>query len=292
MKRKITVILLAIVLICAVFLSSCSYLDDIVDELLYDSFDGTGKFEVHFIDVGQADSTLILCDGYAMLIDGGNAEDSSLLYSYLKKLDVDYLDFVVCTHAHEDHVGGLSGALNYARAGVVLSPVTEYDSRAFNSFVKTVKKQGLELTIPNPGDTYSLGSADFEILGPLYDYEDPNNTSIVIRLTYGTVSFIFSADAEAESELDLVDEYGNYLSSTVMKVGHHGSSTSSCAKYLNAVNPRYAVISCGVDNSYGHPHEVTLEKLEEAGITYYRTDEQGTIICESDGFDLNFSFEK
>ena len=292
MKRKITVILLAIVLICAVFLSSCSYLDDIVDELLYDSFDGTGKFEVHFIDVGQADSTLILCDGYAMLIDGGNAEDSSLLYSYLKKLDVDYLDFVVCTHAHEDHVGGLSGALNYAWAGVVLSPVTEYDSRAFNSFVKTVKKQGLELTIPKPGDTYSLGSADFEILGPLYDYEDPNNTSIVIRLTYGTVSFIFSGDAEAESELDLVDEYGNYLSSTVMKVGHHGSSTSSCAKYLNAVNPTYAVISCGVDNSYGHPHEVTLEKLEEAGITYYRTDEQGTIICESDGFDLNFSFEK
>ncbi len=292
MRRKLTAILLALVLICTVFLSSCSYIDDIVNELLYDSFDGTGEFEVHFIDVGQAESILILCDGYAMLIDGGNVEDSSLIYSYLKKLDVDYLDFVVCTHAHEDHVGGLSGALNYARAGVVFSPVTQYDTRAFNSFVKTVKKQGLELTIPKPGDTYSLGSADFEILGPLYDYEDPNNTSIVIRLTYGTVSFIFSGDAEAESELDLVDEYGNYLSSTVMKVGHHGSSTSSCAKYLNAVNPRYAVISCGVDNSYGHPHEVTLEKLEEAGITYYRTDEQGTIICESDGFDLNFSFEK
>lgn len=290
---KIRQALLIFLLVATIMLfSSCSLLDGLLGGFSDRETDPDGSFEVHFIDVGQADSALILCDGYSMLIDGGNVGDSSLVYAYLKKLNITYLDYVVCSHAHEDHVGGLSGALNFAQAGTVLSPVTAYDSKAFNNFVKYVNKKGLELTVPKPGDTYELGSASFEILAPLYDYKATNNTSIVIKLSYGTVSFIFSGDAEAESELDMVDEYGRKLSAAVLKVGHHGSDTSSAAAYLSAVHPKYAVISCGEGNSYGHPHQEILDRLAEAGIEVFRTDQKGTIICRSDGFDLDFSFEK
>lgn len=158
-------------------------------------------FEVHFIDVGEADSTLIICDGHAMLVDGGNVGDSSLIYSYLKKLGIDYLDYVICTHAHEDHVGGLAGALNYATAGKVYCPVTEYNSRAFDNFVKYVTKQGLNITVPTLGESFTLGSATAQIIGPVSHTDNINNTSIVFRIQYGETSFLFTGDAEREEDV-------------------------------------------------------------------------------------------
>jgi competence protein ComEC len=248
-------------------------------------------FTVYFLDVGQADSALVVCDGNAMLIDGGNVADSDLVYSFLKKQGVAHLEYIVATHAHEDHVGGLAGALNYATAKIALSPVIEYDSKAFRDFVKYLDEQGVAITVPAPGDTFALGSADIEVVGPINPSDEPNNTSIVLKVTYGETSFLFTGDAERDEEADIL-EAGYDISATVLKVGHHGSSTSTSYPFLREVMPQYAVISCGADNSYGHPHEETLSKLRDADVTLYRTDTQGTVVCESDGKTVSFSVER
>ncbi len=249
-------------------------------------------FSVHFIDVGQADAILVLCDGKAMLIDGGNVEDSSLLYSYLKKNQVNHLDYVISTHPHEDHVGGLSGALSYASVGVVYSSVLTYSTKAFTNFADKVAAQGKKLTVPKVGEQFTLGSAKVSILGPLKDYEEINDTSIVLRLVYGEISFLFTGDMESLAERDLVDS-GAELKSTVLKVGHHGSSSSTSYRFLKAVAPQYGVISVGKDNSYEHPHQEPLSRLRDADVTLYRTDLQGDIICRSDdGKTLRFTTAK
>ena len=254
----------------------------------FESFFG---FEVHYLDVGQADASLIVCEDQAMLIDAGNAADSSLIYTYLKDHGIEHLNYIISTHPHEDHVGGLAGALNYASVDVAYSPVTEYDSRAFSSFVKYLDAQDVTITVPSPGDTFTLGSATAQIIGPIIASDDPNNMSIVCRIEYGDTSFLFTGDAEREEELEIL-ETSYALESTVLKVGHHGSSSSTTYPFLRAVHPVYAVISVGADNTYGHPTDATLSKLRDADVTVYRTDLQGTIICRSDEKTVTFSTEK
>ena len=249
------------------------------------------SFEIHFIDVGQGDCSLILCDGKAMLIDGGEASESSKVFAYLKKLGVNHLDYIVATHAHSDHIGGLSGALNYASVDTALCPVTSYDSKTFSSFTKYLGQHGVSITVPEPGDTFSLGSASVTILGPQRSYEDTNDTSIVMKVVYGKTSFLFTGDAERTAEADILDA-GYDLSATVLKVGHHGSDTSTSYPFLREIMPEYAVIQVGKGNSYGHPTEDTLSKLRDAYVKVYRNDLQGTIICTSDGEAVSFSTEK
>lgn len=248
-------------------------------------------FEVHFIDVGQGDAALVLCDGKAMLIDGGEASESSKIYSYLKTNGIDYLDYIVATHAHSDHIGGLSGALNYAKVGTALCPVTSYDSKTFDSFVKYLDKQGVSITVPSAGELFMLGSASVQILGPQKDYDDPNDTSIVMKVVYGETSFLFTGDAERTAEADILDA-GYDLSSTVLKVGHHGSDTSTSYPFLREIMPEFAVIQVGEGNSYGHPTEDTLSRLRDADVKVYRNDLQGTIICVSDGQSVSFTTAK
>lgn len=251
----------------------------------------SSSFAVHYIDVGQADCALVVCDGAYMLIDGGNSEDSDLVYTYLKNNGVEHLDYMVATHAHEDHIGGLSGASYAATVGVALSPVTEGDTKVFKNLVKALEQQDVALTVPSPGDSFSLGSAQVEILGPLKDYDDTNDTSIVLSVDYGQTSFLFTGDMESAAETDLV-EAGVDLSATVLKVGHHGSASSTSYRFLREVMPDYAVIPVGKNNSYGHPTETVLSRLEDADVTIYRTDLHGTIIAESDGTTITFTTER
>ena len=226
-----------------------------------------------------------------MPIDGGNVADSDLVGAYLADQGVEELDYVVCTHAHEDHVGGLAGALSQYPVGEVLSPVTEYDSQAFGNFLKYTQEQGLSLTVPEPGDTWTVGTAAVTVLGPVQDYDDTNNTSIVLRVDFGETSFLFTGDMERTAEEDLL-ESGAWLEADVLKVGHHGSDTSTSYPFLREVDPDYAVISVGENNDYGHPSEDTLSRLRDDDVTVYRTDLQGDVVCTSDGTSLTFTVER
>lgn len=247
-------------------------------------------FQIHFIDVGQADAALISCDGHHMLIDGGTRDDSSRIYSVLQKAGINHLDLVVGSHAHEDHIGGISAAFQAADVDLVLSPVTEYDSKVFKTFKSKAEEQGSGLTVPSVGSTYELGSATVKILG-LNGGEDTNDTSIILKVTYGETSFLFTGDAEYDGEHAVLDS-GADLSATVLKVGHHGSDTSTCYPFLRAVMPQYAVISVGAGNSYGHPNDDTLSKFRDAGTVVFRTDLQGDIFCTSDGKTVSFETQK
>jgi len=278
------------VVVLVVALVGVYILDHTPEEPPMDIPEGS-DFEIRFLDVGQADSALVICDGKTMLIDGGNVDDSDYVYSALQSAGVSHLDYVVCTHAHEDHVGGLSGALNACTVGTVYCSVDEYTTKCFRDFVSYTQQQGKEITIPVAGDSFDLGSSRVTILGPLWDYEETNDQSIVLRIVYGSTSFMFTGDAEKTAEADILAE-GMPVRSTVLKVGHHGSDTSSGQPWLDAVDPQYAVISVGQDNDYGHPHDEVMERLKALNIPIYRTDTMGMIVCTSDGETVNFYTEK
>lgn len=247
------------------------------------------SFSVRFLDVGQADAALIECDGHFMLIDGGNKEDSSLVFSALKKHGVKKLDILIGTHAHEDHIGGIPGALVSAPADVTFCPVTEHDSKAFDDFAMYALLRGGGISVPVIGDELKLGSARVIILG-LNAGEDVNDTSIITKVIYGDTSFLFAGDAERAGE-EAVLSAGADLTATVLKVGHHGSGNASTYPFLREVMPEYAVISVGEGNEYGHPHDSALGRLKDVGARILRTDLQGDILMISDGKNVSVAVE-
>lgn len=248
-------------------------------------------FWIEYIDVGKGDSALIQCDGHYMLIDGGTADASSTVYSVLKGKNITYLDCIIATHPDSDHIGGLPGALNYAKTKVCYSSVLEYDSKRFQSLLKYLNKQNAKITIPEDGLTFSLGSATIELSCPFDSDDDVNNNSIITRITYGENVFLFMGDAEKNEEKRYIDTDRD-LHCDVIKIGHHGSSDATGNKLLNATTPVYAVISVGNDNSYNHPSEETVSKLKENNIILYRTDLQGNVIAKSDGVNIIFETDR
>ena len=250
-----------------------------------------GTLTVTWLDVGQGDAAVIQCGGQSMLIDGGKPEKSSYIYAWLQQHGLSYLDVIVATHVDADHIGGLAGALNYASVGTAYCPVTTGTTETFQSFVKYLAQRGKQITVPTAGETFPLGGAQVQILGPLQSAVDSNNSSIVLKVSFGATSFLFTGDAERAEEQDLLNA-GVNLQSTVLKVGHHGSDTSTSYPFLRAVAPQYAVISVGAGNSYGHPTEAVLSRLRDAGVTTFRTDMQGEITAVSDGQTVNFSTAK
>ncbi len=249
---------------------------------------------VHFIDVGQADCTLLQYGEFSMLIDGGNVDDGQLVVSYLEDLGIDSLTAVVCTHAHEDHVGGLPSVMAVYPVQDVFSPTRTYSSRCFDDFMYYAGQQGLEVTIPQPGDGLVVDEVlDITFLGPVESYPDTNNTSLVVKVEYGDTSFLFTGDMETDAENDMLDYWGSRVdwNVDVLKVGHHGSNTSTGYRFLYEVSPDYGVIPVGADNSYGHPHDEPLSRLKDAGVTVLRTDELGTILACSDGQEITFTWD-
>ena len=237
--------------------------------------------EVTFLDVGQGDSTLIACDDHYMLIDAGVYEAGEVVTSYLERHGINSLDIVVATHPDADHIGGLGQVLKALDIGIVFQSPQGGKTPTYEYFTNVIAEQGLTATSPAVNSSYALGSATITVLGPLYTYEELNNDSIVLRLDYQGVSFLFLADAEIEEETDIVNA-GLDIDIDVLKVGHHGSKNSTSPYIISATTPTYAVISCGENNDYGHPHEETLISLRQANVETYRTDEDGTIICSVD----------
>ena len=251
-----------------------------------DNSDGTDYLKVHFIDVGQADSILIVTASDSMLIDAGNNNDGDLIVNYLKSQGIDYLDYVIGTHPHEDHIGGLDDVIDSFEIGKIFMPKHKSTTKTFEDVLLSIQNKGLKVTSPKVGAKYNLGQAEWTILAPSQEYKETNNSSIVIKLVFGNNSFIFTADAEEKSEIEML-KTGN-LNSDVLKVGHHGSITSTSYDFLKEVNPTYAVISVGEANRYGHPHKEVIERLTEQKVKILRTDELGTIIFISDGDELQY----
>lgn len=238
-----------------------------------------------FLDVGQGDAALVECDGAAMLIDGGAPGQSSKLYSALKRRGITRLDYLVATHPDADHIGGLAGALEAATVGTAYCSVTEHDTDTFRTFQRKLEEKGVPLAVPEAGDSFPLGGSTVQLLGPLRQSGDTNNSSLVLRLVCGETALLFTGDAEREEEQDLLTA-GCDLSATLLKVGHHGSDSSTSYPFLREVMPRYAVLSVGADNPYGHPDENTLSRLRDAGVQVFRIDLQGDITVTGDGHPL------
>jgi len=241
-----------------------------------------GLMRVHFIDVGQADSTFIeLGNGQTMLIDAGRSGDASTIVSYIKNLQYESIDYVVATHPHDDHIGGMATVLDSFKIGKMHMPKQAHPISAFENMLDVIENKNIELYTAKAGvNILSSGPIAIDILAPFADnYSNLNNCSAVVRITYGKTVMLFTGDAEQVIETQLLD---SGIDAELLKVGHHGAGSSSATNFIKEVSPEIAVISVGEGNSYGHPHADTLAILNQVGADIYRTDEQGTIVVTAD----------
>lgn len=258
---------------------------------------------VYYFDVGQGDSSLIKYKNKTVLIDAGEKDMGGTVVGYLNGLGIERLDYIIATHPHSDHIGGLPEVISSFEIGTVIAPRVSDEmtptTKVYERFLTALSEKGLRLTAAKTGTVYSLADESlendntaFEIIAPIKDdYDDLNDWSVGIRLVHGETAFIFTGDAEKGAEKDMI-ESGAELAADVLKTPHHGSGTSSSKAFLEAVDPSIAIISCGDDNSYGHPHAETLDKFKEYGIKYYRTDGCGTVTVYSDGEAIKVVTEK
>jgi len=239
----------------------------------------------HFIDLGQADGILIQSAKNAVLIDGGEYATRDTLVNYLQNAGITTLDYVVATHPHSDHIGGLATVVEKFEVKNVLMPDATNNTATFEKLLTAIENKGISITVPSVGDKITAGIIEFTVLAPAgKDYKDLNDVSLVLRMVYGETAILFTGDAEAVSEKEMLKS-GLSLRANVLKAGHHGSRSSSSADFLDVVRPGMVVVSCGRQNSYGHPHKEFLERVgqPERNITLLRTDELGTIIIITDG---------
>lgn len=252
---------------------------------------GEGDFQVHFLDVGQGLSVFVRSGEHTLLYDGGDRDTSSFVVAYLKQQEVTKLDYVIASHYDADHISGLIGALHAFSVETVIGPDYVHDSQTYESFQNAVSDCGLAVSHPGRGTVYPLGGSSFTILSPMKITEDSNNNSVAIRIVNGQNSFLLAGDAESESEEQMCLS-GLELQSDVLCPGHHGSESSTSSLFLSFVRPRYAVISVGRDNDYGHPHDETLQRLALYQTEVYRTDVSGTVVALSDGETISWKLEK
>ena len=253
------------------------------------------EVSVHFIDVGQAEAILIRSGKASALIDAGENDQGDLVLAYLREQGVKKLDLVIGTHPHSDHIGGMDTVIRGMDVGTVVLPdipdAVVPTTKTFTDLLLAVAEKGLKITPAKPGKEFDLGGATLTILAPTKPYDDLNNLSAASRLDYGEVSFLFTGDMEAKAERDLLGS-GQELAVTVLNAAHHGSSTSTTKELLAAAAPEYAVISCGLDNSYGHPHRETMTALKDAGVKAYRTDLNGTVVFSTDGEEVHVDTQR
>lgn len=280
--KRLSIFILALVLTLTSVLSITN------DNVSFAAKQGTAKTEklkVHYIDVGQGDSIFIqLPNGQTSLIDGGPGSSSKTVVNYLKKQNVKKIDYLVVTHPHEDHIGGLPEVIKNFDIGKIYMPDVTHTTKAFENLLVAIKNKGKKITITKAGDVLiDEKNIKYEALAPNSDsYDNLNNYSIVLKLKYKNNAFLFMGDAEKPSE-DEILAAGYDIKADVIKVGHHGSNSSSGGKFITNVSPKHAVVSCGKGNSYGHPHKETVNRFIGNNIKLYRTDRDGTIVFTSDG---------
>lgn len=250
---------------------------------------------VHYIDVGQGDSILIQYDGKNALIDAGIASEMQTVNKYLQDNAVEKIDVLIVSHPDADHIGGMSGIIDRYDIGEVYMPPISDDlvptSKVYINMLTSISKKGLQITLKEAGDKIPFGSLEFLCVAPEGEFSSLNNSSLGLKLVHGENSFLFTGDMEKSSERATLQK-GYDISATVLKVGHHGSSSSSTEAFLDAVKPKFAVISVGEKNRYNHPNDPTVNALEQRGIKIYRTDWDGNVVMVSDGVDLAITTQK
>ena len=249
---------------------------------------------IHILNVGKADAIYIKSNENNLLIDSGDTDTKEQVVQYLKNNNVKKLDLIIATHPHKDHIAGMPNVINTFSIDKFIMPDLSEDivptSKTYTSMIKSLNDNNVPVEKPIPGDTFDIGDLNIEILGPVNKYENLNDNSVVAKITYKNTSFLFTGDAEKDSEADLISSGAN-LKSTVLKVGHHGSKTSSTQKFLSAISPKYAVISVGPDSN-NLPKDSTIERLKKNNIETYRTDKNGTVVFVSDGDNIDVFTEK
>ena len=280
MKRIVSAILL-ICLTVSLFACQQSYTPD---------FDAVSAgVTVDVLNVGNADSILIRSNGEAMLIDGGETATTEYVLEFLEKHEIFKLDYLIATHPHTDHIGGLIGVAEKIEIGQLIMPKVEHATRTYEKFIDTLIAKEVKAVVPVVGEKYAIGNAEFVILAPNSDtYKNLNDYSVVIRLVYENTSFLFTGDAESVSENEIIDN-NLTLSSDFLKVGHHGSDTSSKKRFLQEIRPKFAVISTDGGKA---PSDKVLQRLREVGAEVYRTDVNGIVTAISDGNNITISTEK
>ena len=244
---------------------------------------------VHFLDVQHADSILLACGGEYALVDGGYPESGERIVSYMRQQGIKELDLLVGTHPHGDHIGGLPQVLNTFPTETVWTSQLPSPNDYVSNFTNAVTRNGADFVQPRPGESFRLGDATIDVIGPLnLRYEEANDLSLVLMVTYGDTRFLLTGDMEEVAERELV-EAGVDLKADVLKVGHHGSSSSTSYRFLRAVAPTYGVISLAAANEYGHPHRDPLSRLMDADVTIYRTDKMYDVVAFSDGETVSFT---
>lgn len=249
-------------------------------------FADENTLNVYFIDVGQADSILLENKGHYMLIDAGNNEDGPKLVNYFNEQDIKEFDYVVGTHAHEDHIGGMDDIIKNFKIDNFYMPDAITTTKTFEDVLDALEETNVIFQTPKVNQTFNLQNTTITTLSVTADEKNLNDTSIVLKVKHGTNTFLFMGDASTKIEKNLLNKD---IKSDVLKVGHHGSRYSTSLEFLKKVSPEYAVISVGENNTYKHPHEEILKRLEEQNIQIYRTDKQGTILAKSNGSIITFS---
>lgn len=262
-----------------------------LDSAVVNVLDPVGDLRIYYLDVGQADATLIVNDGKYMLIDAGNNEDGKKLVKYFQSMGIEEFEYVIATHAHEDHIGGMDDIINNFQINNFYMPDVIATTATFEDVVEAMENNNLSFDSPIIGDVFNFGGCNFSVLSVTDDVGDLNDNSIVLRLVYGENSFLFMGDATSVIEKNIL-KLGIDLKTDVYKVAHHGSSYSNTLAFLEEVNPTYAIISVGDGNSYGHPHDDALNNVKNVCNNIYRTDVSGTIIVDSDGENINISFSE